>query len=722
VANSSKVEYDIIANDKASKVMDKIAHAGDSLGKGLGKIGGMASGGLNKLKGGLGVLGKTPALLAGTAVGAAFVGALTSAMDIQEANQLLAAQLGLNSVESKKMGKISGDLYKNAFGDSVAEVNDVMKTVFQSGLATVKDSEDAIKGVTTQVINYSKISGEEALPATRAVAQMLKTGLAKNATEAFDILTRGQQLGINKSEDLLDTFNEYGTQFRKLGLDGPAALGLMNQALQAGARDSDTAADALKEFAIRAVDGSKTTVDGFKSLKLNAKDMQEQMSKGGPEAAKGLDTVLDKLRAVKDPAERSRIAVELFGTKAEDLGAALYAMDASTAVATLGKLKGAAEDAGNTLNDTTKSKITSAWRGIQMAVVDAIGKHMLPQIDKFADWFNGPGRYVLVSWALEGASALIGFADTTLGALQSMMGGLAKYAKVALIAAAGSVAVFNPGMALNMLGQADAVGKWADEAKDGMGKARTELQGWKGQLEKTNLKVKFQADIAELDMKIAHAQKALKDPNLTKTRKAELTAEIASLIAKKNKALGLIGDPKLVATKIAKFEANKDDLDRKIAQAKTALSAKGLTATKKATLKAEIGQLLAAKKKAQDAIDALRGKTVKIVMQYTSTGVNLTAPSSVGRRAGGGPVTKGMPYIVGENRPELFVPNVDGEIIPQVPPKGTGSPYAMGGGGGSVPLVIGSDGSQLGDLLVGLLAKTLKARGGDVKVLKAAGF
>lgn len=36
-------------------------------------------------------------------------------------------------------------------------------------------------------------------------------------------------------------------------------------------------------------------------------------------------------------------------------------------------------------------------------------------------------------------------------------------------------------------------------------------------------------------------------------------------------------------------------------------------------------------------------------------------------RAGGGPVTAGHPYIVGERRPELFVPAVDGVILPRVP-------------------------------------------------------
>ncbi len=39
----------------------------------------------------------------------------------------------------------------------------------------------------------------------------------------------------------------------------------------------------------------------------------------------------------------------------------------------------------------------------------------------------------------------------------------------------------------------------------------------------------------------------------------------------------------------------------------------------------------------------------------------------LGRRAGGGPVTAGKPYVVGEHRPEVFVPNSNGRIIPQMP-------------------------------------------------------
>jgi TP901 family phage tail tape measure protein len=52
-------------------------------------------------------------------------------------------------------------------------------------------------------------------------------------------------------------------------------------------------------------------------------------------------------------------------------------------------------------------------------------------------------------------------------------------------------------------------------------------------------------------------------------------------------------------------------------------------------------------------------------------------------RASGGPVEKGHPYIVGEKRAELFVPNESGVILPRVPRLGAGG--LMGGG---QPLII----------------------------------
>ncbi len=48
-------------------------------------------------------------------------------------------------------------------------------------------------------------------------------------------------------------------------------------------------------------------------------------------------------------------------------------------------------------------------------------------------------------------------------------------------------------------------------------------------------------------------------------------------------------------------------------------------------------------------------------------GVGSGIGGGIGKRALGGPVIAGQPYIVGEKRPELFVPNTSGHIIPRIP-------------------------------------------------------
>jgi len=58
-----------------------------------------------------------------------------------------------------------------------------------------------------------------------------------------------------------------------------------------------------------------------------------------------------------------------------------------------------------------------------------------------------------------------------------------------------------------------------------------------------------------------------------------------------------------------------------------------------------------------------------------------TGASLILGRASGGPVLAGMPYIVGEQRPELFVPRESGYILPSVPSMGP----AHAGGGNAAP-------------------------------------
>jgi hypothetical protein len=63
------------------------------------------------------------------------------------------------------------------------------------------------------------------------------------------------------------------------------------------------------------------------------------------------------------------------------------------------------------------------------------------------------------------------------------------------------------------------------------------------------------------------------------------------------------------------------------------------------------------------SLDGVKDKTVSINVKTNFFGGTRPGAVNAGLRASGGPVTAGRPYIVGEREPELFVPNVSGQIL-----------------------------------------------------------
>lgn len=287
-----------------------------------------------------------------TGIAAGVAGALgagvAQALDMSAANSKLQAQLGIGPAKAAELSKVSANVYANAWGDSTESVNEAVKGVYQN-IGDTSKAKGGLEGVTSKALALSETFDQEVGPTTAAVGQMLKTGLAKNADEAFDILTRGFQTGANKADDLLDTFNEYGTQFRSLGLDGKTAMGLISQGLKGGARDADLVADSLKEFNLRARDITSTAPAGFKALGLNAKQMASDVAAGGPRATKALQATLDALRKYPDTSKKASVASAIFGTQSEDMQKALESLDPSKAIEGLGKVGGAAGKAMDAL-------------------------------------------------------------------------------------------------------------------------------------------------------------------------------------------------------------------------------------------------------------------------------------------------------------------------------------------------------------------------------------
>ncbi|WP_435239556.1 phage tail tape measure protein [Streptomyces sp. YPW6] len=324
----------------------------------------------------------------GVAAGAVLTKGIEEAVAKQKATGMLKAQLDLTAADAKKAGTAAGKLYAGTVTGSIEEGAAAVKAIMASGLAPEKATTKQLAAIATKAQDLTTLFEVDLAQGANAAGQMVKTGLAKNATEAFDTLTRGFQTMGPRADDLADTMNEYSTIFRALGLDAKTSMGLFSQGMQAGARDTDTVADALKEFQIRTTDGSKASAEAFKLLGMSAKKSTAMFAKGGDGAAQGLQTVLDKLRKMKDPVDRNAAAVGLFGTKAEDLGAALFALDPSKAVGDLGKVGGAAKRAGDDLRNNAQAKFEQFKRRGLMVLGDVTAKYVLPRIEDFIDFVD----------------------------------------------------------------------------------------------------------------------------------------------------------------------------------------------------------------------------------------------------------------------------------------------------------------------------------------------
>ncbi|MEU9231215.1 phage tail tape measure protein [Streptomyces subrutilus] len=424
------------------------------------------------------------ALAAGGAIAVGIGMGLAAALEKEVGNDLLAAQLGASPAEAKTLGEAAGAVYAAGYGESVADANAALKALWQQGLVPAGATADEMAKISKQAMNVATVLGEEVGPTSNAVGQMLKTGMAKNADEAFDIIVRGAQLGANKSEDLLDTFNEYSTQFRKLGLDGQTAMGLIQQGLQGGARDADIVADTFKEFSIRAIDGSKTTVDGFKAIGLNADDMAAKISKGGPSAQQALGLTLDKLRAMKDPTERAAAAVNLFGTQAEDMGDALYKLDVGTAVQSLGQVDGAAKKAGDTMHDNAANKVEQFTRALQTGFVDFVGGTLIPVAENLA------GKLAAIGSAFMTMAGFVMQHSTVFGIIAGLitvilLPALISWAVTATTSAIANVtawitstATATTSAATQVLAHWSVVGGWLKSAATAVVSAATVVGGW----------------------------------------------------------------------------------------------------------------------------------------------------------------------------------------------------------------------------------------------------
>ena len=246
--------------DLAQKGQDGLNKALDfsnSVNAGIVKIGGAAN---------------ATALVAGGAW--AKVGA-----DYQAAMARVQASTGASAEQMKQIEEAARAVFSSGMGESFDEVARAMSTIKQVGGLDGKDLESATKNAMALGKTFDMDVNETA----RATSALMKN-FGIDGQKAFDLIAYAAQNGANKNGDLLDTFNEYAVQYQALGFTAEQFAAHLVKGAEDGAFSIDKVGDAIKEFNIRAKDGSKSSMEAFAALGLNGQKATQMFAAGGQSA------------------------------------------------------------------------------------------------------------------------------------------------------------------------------------------------------------------------------------------------------------------------------------------------------------------------------------------------------------------------------------------------------------------------------------------------------
>lgn len=274
----------------------------------------------------------------------------------------LSASTGATGDELAALGESVKDIYAQGLGEDFADVADGL-----AATAQVSDlTGEALEQATAAGFNLRDVFDYDISESARAASALMKN-FGIDAEEAYGLIAVGAQNGADKNGDLLDTLNEYSPQFAALGLNADQFMGALVEGADAGLFSIDKVGDAVKEFNIRAKDGSDTSREAFESLGLNADKMFEAFAAGGDTAEAAFFDTVEALNSMDDPLARNAAGVALFGTQFEDLEAGVLPVLASIETAAY---DGAA--ALQQINDVRYDDLGSAFEAVKRSAEVAL--------------------------------------------------------------------------------------------------------------------------------------------------------------------------------------------------------------------------------------------------------------------------------------------------------------------------------------------------------------
>lgn len=301
--------------------------------------------------------------------------------DYQAAMARVQASTGASAEQMKQIEEAARAVFRSGMGESFDEVARAMSTIKQVGGLDGKELESATKNAMALGKTFDMDVNETA----RATSALMKN-FGIDGQKAFDLIAYAAQNGANKNGDLLDTFNEYAVQYQALGFTAEQFAAHLVKGAEDGAFSIDKVGDAIKEFNIRAKDGSKSSMEAFAALGLNGQKATQMFAAGGQSAQVAFAEVVKRLSEMEDPVARNAAGVALFGTQFEDLE--VKALEGFKAIqGSLPQIEGTMQQVSRAISSDLGSQlriVSRSFMDLLLPAADSAAKAITEQMPKIS--------------------------------------------------------------------------------------------------------------------------------------------------------------------------------------------------------------------------------------------------------------------------------------------------------------------------------------------------
>lgn len=305
--------------------------------------------------------------------------AIEVAGDMDKGVRKIAAATNATAEEMDSFRAIIETVYADNFGESAEDIADSIAKIKQN-LGDLSDEE--LINITESAYALQDVFDYSVDESSRAAKAMMEN-FGVSAANAFDYIARGAQNGLDYSGELLDSISEYSVQFSKMGLSASDMFTIFASGTENAAWNLDKVGDSVKELAIRAIDGSDTSRQGFEALGFEAESMAERFAEGGITARVAFQEVIAALADIDDPIAQNTAGINLMGTMWEDMG--------KDAVLALGDISDSAYDCAGALDsikDVNYGGLSDTMDDIKRQLdllIEPIGESLVPSLNEVSD-------------------------------------------------------------------------------------------------------------------------------------------------------------------------------------------------------------------------------------------------------------------------------------------------------------------------------------------------